>query len=315
MTERKRCPTTIAVLGYGSQGRALALNWRDSGQHLIVGLPTRSPSRRRAKGDDITRVTTPPRAVAQADIVCFAFPDYLHGKAWSEELEDAVHPGATMVFLHGLSVHFGYIQPPDDCDVVLMAPHAPGIAVREKYLSDRSVSAFYAVHQDASGAARSTVLKLAADAGFSKKRLIETSFEDEAIGDLFGEQAVLCGGLAMLIKSGFETLVDKGLPPDNAWLEVAFQLDLIVGLIKHHGIAGMFERISVAARYGSLKAGPEIINDSTRQRMEQVYQRIASGEFAAELAGLSPADLERLRHDLTNMTSPELERAARKFGR
>ncbi len=315
MTDRKRRAATIAVLGYGSQGRALALNWRDSGRHIIVGLPSRSKSRRRAGADGMAKVTTPRRAAAQADIVCFAFPDYLHGKVWSEELKSRMRPGAAMVFLHGLSIHFGHIQPPEKSDVGLIAPHAPGLAVREKYLSDRSVSAFYAVHQDASGDARSTVLRLAAEAGFGKKHLIETTFRDEAIGDLFGEQAVLCGGLAMLIKSGFETLVDKGLPPDNAWLEVAHQLDLIVDLIKRHGIAGMFERISVAARYGSVKAGPEIITDATRQKMEQVYHRIATGEFAEELAGLKPADLEKLRRDLAGLTNHELEKSARKLGR
>jgi ketol-acid reductoisomerase len=315
MSDPKRDSGTIAVLGYGSQGRALALNWRDSGRDIIAGLPSRSQSRRLARADKISDLTTPRRAASRADIVCFAFPDYLHGRVWREELEDSIEPGTTLLFLHGLSIHFGQVQPSDNCDVVLMAPHAPGVAVREKYLTDRSVSAFYAVHQDSSGQARQSVLKLAADAGFHRKRLIETTFEHEAIGDLFGEQAVLCGGLAMLIKSGFETLVAKGLPPDNAWLEVAYQLDLIVSLIKKHGIQGMFERISVAAQYGSVKAGPEIVDDSVRRSMDDVYRRIASGKFAGELADLDSDGLEELQRKIAGLTNPELEKAARKFSR
>lgn len=305
----------IAVLGYGSQGRALALNWRDSGRNVIVGLPPQSESRRRAELDEISEVATPGETAGSADIICFAFPDYLHGRVWRDELENRVRAGSTLLFLHGLSIHFGQIEPPRDCDVVLMAPHAPGVSVREKYLSDRSVSAFYAVHQDVSGEAETEILQLAADAGFREDRLIETTFEHEAIGDLFGEQAVLCGGLAMLIKSGFDTLVDKGLPPDNAWLEVAYQLDLIVNLIKRHGIQGMFERISVAAQFGSLRAGPEIIDDAVRKSMVDVYRRIASGEFADELAALDPSDLEKLRHNLAGLTTPALEESARKFNR
>lgn len=155
-------------------------------------------------------------------------------------------------------------------------------------------------------------MRIARDLGIDRKRLIETSFAHEAVGDLFGEQAVLCGGLATLIKSGFDTLVANGLPPENAYLEVAYQLDLIVGLIKQHGISGMFDRISVAARYGSSEAGPRIVDDGTRQRMQKIYERIDSGAFARDLGRLSQSDIDKLRTTLTSLTSPELEHAAKK---
>lgn len=302
----------VAVIGYGSQGQALAGNWRDSGLQVVVGLPGRSRSRRRAKADGF-KPTTVAKATATAGIVCFAFPDYLHGQVWRDDISPHLKSGSTLVFLHGMSVHFGQVQPPDDCDIILLAPHAPGVAVREKYLGDRSVSAFWAVHQDATGLASPVVLALATAAGFDKSRLIETTFADEAIGDLFGEQVVLCGGLTMLIKSGFEVLVAKGLSPENAWLEVAYQLDLIVDLIKRHGIEGMFDRISVTAALGSSLTGPRLIDSATRKRMGQAYDDIADGSFAKRLARFKPTDFDRLRKNLKKLTNPELEKAARKF--
>jgi ketol-acid reductoisomerase len=220
-----------------------------------------------------------------------------------------------MVFLHGLSVHFGLVAPPKSCDIVLIAPHAPGVALREKYLTDRSVSAFIAVAQNPGRAAWTTAKNLAVAIGISTKRQIRTTFEHEAIGDIFGEQAVLCGGVALLIKHGFDTLVESGIPPDNAWLEVAYQLDLIVGLVKQHGISGMFDRISVAARYGSVTAGPRIIDQSVKRRMKRELARIRTGRFAHELNALSPTGIASLRKALTKLTTPALEKAARRFSR
>jgi ketol-acid reductoisomerase len=177
------------------------------------------------------------------------------------------------------------------------------------------VSAFVAVANNRSGKAWTTARTLAAAIGISPTRQIKTTFEHEAIGDIFGEQAVLCGGLAMLIKHGFDTLVERGIPPDNAWLEVAYQLDLIVGLIKQHGISGMFDRVSVAARYGSLKSGPRVLDASVKHRMQRTLREIESGRFVRSLASLSPANLAKLRSDLGRLTSPKLEKSARKFGR
>lgn len=304
---------TIAILGYGSQGRAIALNLRDSGYDVIIGLPSRSGSRRIAQKDGFIQIHTVSRAVAKSDIVCFAFPDHLHGRVYKKDIEKYLSPNSTLWFLHGMSIHFRFILPPENCDVILIAPHAPGAAVREKYLSKSSFSAFYTVHQDSSGRALKTTFELAQAVGIAKKGLVPTSFGAEAVGDLFGEQAVLCGGMAALIKSGFEVLVENGIPPENAYLEVAYQLDLIIDLIKQYGIEGMFQRISVAARYGSLLSGPKIIDKSVKERMSKIYREIQSGQFPRKLNRLKSADKLRINKELKSLSSPLLERAVRKF--
>jgi len=315
MRSKGKAKKRIAVIGFGSQGRAIALNLRDSGYPVLVGLRNRSKLRRAAKVDGFRSICTLGDATALADVVCFAFPDHLHGKVFKREIGPHLRPGATLVFLHGMSVHFGLVKPPPDCDVVLLAPHAPGSAVREKYLSDRSVSAFYSVHQNRSRHAGRTLSELARAIGFRKQRLVKTTFRDEAIGDLFGEQTVLCGGLAMLIKTGFELLVERGIKPGDAYLEVAYQLDLIVSLIKKYGLAGMLNRISVAARYGSIRSGQKIIDSHTRSRMRRILADIESGRFAKRLGALEPAQVRALNKASLRLTTKELERAARKYSR
>jgi ketol-acid reductoisomerase len=303
----------VAVIGYGSQGRAIALNLKDSGYPVTAGLRPGSKSRRLARNDGITDVCPVPKAVALADIVALAFPDHLHGRVFQRSIEPFLKPGTTLWFLHGLSVHFGLVKPPRHCDVILIAPHAPGLAVREGILSERSISCFYAVSQNPSQRAMRTAIALAAAVGIAKGNLLKTTFAAEAVGDIFGEQAVLCGGLAMLIKSGFETLVESGLKPENAWLEVAYQLDLIVDLIKRYGIEGMFSRISVTARYGSLTAGPKLIDQRAKTRMKQLLSDITSGRFAQRLNRLEDDDIVRLNRALKSLSNPKLEKAARKF--
>lgn len=305
----------VTVIGYGSQGRAIALNLKDSGYRVVVGLRERSRSRVIARRDGMHEITSVASAVEHATIVIMAIPDHEHARVFKANIEESLARGSTLVFLHGLAVHFGLIKPPKRCDLILIAPHAPGVALREKYRSDRSVSAFVAVANNRSGRAWNTARKLATGIGISPKNLIKTTFAHEAIGDIFGEQAVLCGGLAMLIKHGFDTLVARGIPPDNAWLEVAYQLDLIVGLVKQNGILGMFDRVSVAARYGSLQAGPFLLDQSVKRRMSQTLKEIESGKFARSLAALTPNDLRKLRRKLTALTSPRLEKSARKFAR
>jgi len=303
----------IAILGYGSEGGAFALNLRDSGYDVVMGLRSRSGSRRIAQKDGFIQIHTVSRAVAKSDIVCFAFPDHLHGRVYKKDIEKYLSPNSTLWFLHGMSIHFRFIVPPENCDVILIAPHAPGAAVREKYLSKRSLSAFYAVHRDSSGRALKTTFELTQAVGIAKKGLAPTSFEAEAVGDLFGEQAVLCGGMAALIKNGFEVLVENGIPPENAYLEVAYQLDLIIDLIKQYGIEGMFKRISVAARYGSLLSGPKIIDESVKKRMARVYREIQSGRFPRKLNRLESADILRINRELKSLSSPLLERAIKRF--
>ena len=307
---------TVAVIGFGSQGRAVALNLGDSGYNVLVGLQPRSKNRASAREQGLTDIRSIPDAVAAAEIVIFAFPDHLHGRVYREQMRDSLKPGTTLVFLHGLSVHFGAVEPPDDADIILIAPHGPGLAVREKFLSgDRTMAAFEAVYQNRSRHARRTLVALAEGMGFDRKRLIKTTFADEAIGDMFGEQAVLCGGMAALIKNGFEVLVENGISPDNAYLEVAYQLDLIIGLIKRYGIEGMFDRISLTARYGSLETGPKLIDESVKQRMRKVYARIASGAFVRRLEKLDEADIPKIKKALKTLTNPTLEKAAKKFAR
>lgn len=315
MRPKGKAKKRVAVIGYGSQGRALALNLRDSGYDVIVGLRQKSKSRRLARRDGIGDIRLISEAVAAVEIICFAYPDHLHGPVFSKEIVSRLRKGSTLVFLHGLSIHFGLVKPPRHCDVVLLAPHAPGLAVREKYLSERTISAFYAIHQDPTGRARTTLFALAEAIGFAKKRLIKTTFRDEAVGDLFGEQVVLCGGLAMLIKTAHELLVERGLKPDNAYLEVAYQLDLIVALIKRFGIGGMLQRISVAARYGSIKSGPKVISTDTKRHMLRVLTEIESGRFARALAALKPTEIRKLSKEASQLTSPSLDRAAKKFAR
>lgn len=315
MKRRAKAKKQIAVIGYGSQGRAVALNLRDSGYPVKVGLKARSKSRRAAAEDRMV-IRSVSEAVAAAELVIMAFPDQFHGRVFAREIGPSLQPGATLVFLHGMSVHFGFVQSPKQCDVVLLAPHAPGLAVREKYVAgERSISAFVAIHQNYSRRARKTLAELAGALGFDKKRLIATTFADEAIGDLFGEQAVLCGGLAMLIKSGFETLVEYGLKPDHAYLEVAYQLDLIMALVKRYGVEGMLKRISVAARYGSLSAGPRVIDASVKKRMRAVLAEIVSGKFPRKLNALDDAAIRKLNRSLGTLSDPKLEKAARKFAK
>ena len=303
----------ITVLGYGSQGRAVALNLRDSGCDVIVGLPSKSKSRKYAKSDSFI-VTTTPKAVKTAEVILFALPDHLQGRIYKSEIESNIQPNTTFVFLHGFAIHFGFIKPPNDCDILLFAPHAPGIALREKYLSDKSVSAFKAI-ENGNKKSEQLLVALADAIGIQKNRLIDNTFRDEAIGDLFGEQAVLCGGLSELIFSGFSVLVENGLNEDNAYLEVCYQLDLIIKLIKEHGIIGMYERISVAARYGSVLNSKKIIDSSVKTKMQEIYNEIESGKFAKQLNKLTEDNIQKLTLSLQKMSSDSFEKSSKKFSK
>jgi ketol-acid reductoisomerase len=284
----------VAVLGYGAQGRAIALNLRDSGWRVTVGLRPRSRSRAFARKDK-TAVADLLAAAAEADIIIVALPDHRHKTVLNARFWAGLKGRPALVFLHGSSIHFGIVKPPADLPVFLLAPHAPGAAVRENYLAKRAFSAFSAVHQGPRAAGRRMIAKLAEGIGIPRTHLAPTTFGDEAIGDLFGEQAVLCGGLARLLKLGFETLVEAGLPPRNAYLEVAFQIDLIVALIKRHGLEGMFARISPLAKYGSATAGPKVIDDRVKKAMKRVLDDIVSGRFTsrAEMKHLTSALFDR----------------------
>jgi ketol-acid reductoisomerase len=303
----------VAVIGYGSQGKALALNLRDSGHEVVVGLRPRSSSRPQVRAEESLGVDNIPGAVKQAGVICFAFPDHLHKSVYQRSIQPYLQNRPTLWFLHGTSVHFGFIEPPAKSDVILVAPHAPGNAVREQYLGERKLSGFYAIERNKSRHARQTAFELAQGIGIQRKNLLKTSFEQESVGDLFGEQAVLCGGLAALVKAGFQTLADNGWKPENAYLEVVYQLDLIVALIKKHGVTGMLSRISPAARFGSMLTGPKIVDGRTRRQMQEVLEEIRSGRFADRLDELDNDQLKRLNRSLLRLSDPRLEKAARKF--
>lgn len=303
----------IAVIGYGSQGRAWALNLKDSGRDVVVGVPPRDRSRKTAKRDRMRNIFTVSEAVGMADIIVFAFPDHLHAKVYYKEIAPHLRPGSTLVFLHGLSVHFGQVIPPAFCDVLLLAPLGPGTAVREKFLNKEPIGYFYCIHQNATGKAGRRLKELIHDMKIDKAAMIETTFADEAVGDLFGEQVVLCGGLTELIKAGHETLVEAGLSSDKAYLEVAYQLDLIIDLIKRFGIEGMYKRISMAAKYGSFLNGRRIIDEVAKKHMKMIFKEIKNGSFAEKLHKLTPDKIKKLEADLKKMTTPALDKSALKF--
>jgi ketol-acid reductoisomerase len=281
----------VAILGYGSQGRAQALNLRDSGIMPIIGLPSRSKSRQKAHADGF-KAMTPQAAIRRADIVAVLAPDHKHQELF-ESLPVDILDGKSLLFTHGFSVAFGLVKPPLSCDVILVAPHGPGIRLREMYLKRQSFTAFWAIENDHSGQASRIGLAYAAAIGCPPSNLFKSTFRDEAIGDVFGEQAVLCGGLVRLIEAGFETLVRHGLSPESAYLECVYQIDLIVDLVKKYGPAGMFDRISITAAYGSLRIKKRL--SPPNAEMDKLYREVATGLFARDLMNESRKGMVSLR--------------------
>ena len=271
----------IAILGYGSQGRAQALNLKDSGLRVIVGLPKKSRSTQIARKDGFEVYPTD-RAAELGQIISVLAPDHLHKKIYHDDLKRNLPAGKTLLFACGFSIYFKLILPPEDIDVIMVAPHAPGEVMRKFFLEKKGVPCFVAVEQDYSGQAKKKALGYAEAIGCTKAGAIETTFKDESIGDLFGEQAVLCGGLTELLKAGFEVLVESGLSPENAYLECVHQLDFIVDTIKSHGIAGMFDRISKTAEYGSYLVGKRVVDDQVKKEMKKILKEIEDGSFAKE---------------------------------
>lgn len=269
----------IAIIGYGSQGRAQALNLKDSGLKVIVGLSKKSKSVKAAQKDGFEVYPTD-EAAGLGQIISVLAPDHLHKKIYDDHLKKNLSASKTLLFACGFSIYFKLILLPEDVDVIMVAPHAPGEVVRQFYLEKKGVPCFVAVEQDYSGRAKKKALAYAKAIGCTRAGVIETTFRDEAIGDIFGEQAILCGGLTELLKAGFEVLVESGLSPENAYLECAHQLDFIVDTIKSHGITGMFDRISKTAEYGSYLAGKRVINDRVKKEMKKILKEIEDGSFA-----------------------------------
>ena len=271
----------VAVLGYGSQGRAHALNLRDSGFDVCVGLRPGGPTTLKAQADGFT-VKTPADAVQDAQLVAVLVPDMVQAQLYREVLEPNLAPGACLLFAHGFNVHYGQVTPRDDLDVVLVAPKGPGALVRREYEVGRGVPALYAVHQDRSGRAEKLALDYCAGIGGARQAPIRTTFKEETETDLFGEQAVLCGGVTKLVQAGWETLVEAGYQPELAYYECLHELKLIVDLFYEGGVTRMHEFVSETAQYGALTRGGYVVDDATRARMRQVLAEIRDGTFARQ---------------------------------
>ncbi|MGA2714117.1 MAG: ketol-acid reductoisomerase [Bryobacteraceae bacterium] len=271
----------IAIIGYGSQGHAHALNLRDSGLDVVVGLPADSKSRAKATAAGLT-VLTPFEAAKVADVMMILVPDHIQGDLYTSDIAPNLTAGKTLMFAHGFNIHFGFIKPPANVDVSMIAPKAPGHRVREVFVEGSGVPALVAIHQDASGKALENALAYAAALGCLRAGVIETTFREETESDLFGEQAVLCGGTSELIRAGFETLVEAGYAPEIAYFECLHELKLIVDLIYEGGLGYMRYSISDTAEYGDYTRGPRIVTAETRKEMKKILSEIQSGEFAKQ---------------------------------
>jgi ketol-acid reductoisomerase len=270
---------TIGIIGYGSQGHAHALNLRDSGLDVVVGLPASSKSRAKAESAGL-RVLSTADAAAASDTMMVLVPDHVQGDLYQSDIAPHLKAGKTLMFAHGFNIHFGQIAPPKDVDVSMIAPKAPGHRVRELFTEGVGVPALIAVHQNASGKAVENALAYAMGLGCLKAGVIETTFKEETESDLFGEQCVLCGGASELIRAGFETLVEAGYAPEIAYFECLHELKLIVDLIYEGGLSYMRYSISDTAEYGDYTRGPRIVNAQTRAEMKKILSEIQSGEFA-----------------------------------
>ncbi|MFM9076818.1 MAG: ketol-acid reductoisomerase [Solirubrobacterales bacterium] len=290
---------TVAILGFGSQGHAHALNLKDSGVDVVVGLREDSPSRTEAEAEGL-EVLSVAEAASRGDIVMILLPDEMQSQVWEEEIADGIAPGNLLMFAHGFSIRFDQITPPEGVDVGMVAPKGPGHMVRRQYVEGSGVPCLMAVDQDATGNARDLVLAYAIGIGGGRAGIIETTFKDECETDLFGEQAVLCGGATELVRAGFDTLVEAGYDPRLAYFEVLHELKLIVDLMYEKGIQGMRYSISNTAEYGDITRGNRVVGEESRQAMKQILADIMSGEFATEWIAENQAggeNFQRLREE------------------
>jgi ketol-acid reductoisomerase len=272
---------TVAIIGYGSQGHAHALNLRDSGLNVVVGLYPGSKNWAKAEAAGL-RVLSTADAAKTADVLMILVPDHVQGDLYNSEIGPHMKPGKTLMFAHGFNIHFGQISPPAGVDVSMIAPKAPGHRVRELYTEGVGVPALVAVHQDSSGNALKQALAYALALGCLKAGVIETTFREETESDLFGEQSVLCGGVSELIRAGFETLTEAGYAPEIAYFECLHELKLIVDLIYEGGLSYMRFSVSDTAEYGDYTRGPRIVNEQARAEMKKILAEIQSGQFAKD---------------------------------
>lgn len=302
----------VAIIGYGSQGHAHALNLHESGVNVVVGLRPSGASWQKAQNAGLT-VKSVAEAVAEADVVMILLPDENIPAVYRNEVAPNLKVGATLAFAHGFNIHYGQVVPREDIDVIMVAPKAPGHTVRGTYMQGGGVPALIAVHQDKSGVARDIALSYASAIGSGRAGIIETNFREETETDLFGEQAVLCGGAVELIRAGFETLVEAGYAPEMAYFECLHELKLIVDLIYEGGIANMNYSISNNAEYGEYVSGPRVITDESKQAMRAILKDIQNGDYAksfiSECQAGSPSIVARRR----NMSASQIEQVGAKL--
>lgn len=280
ISEQALAGKKVAIIGYGSQGHAHARNLKDSGFDVVVGVrPGKSFDQAKQDGLEVTTVA---EAAARADVVMVLLPDERQKAVYEAEIKPALTAGKALVFAHGFNIHFGQIVPPEDVDVFLVAPKGPGHLVRRTYESGAGVPALYAVYQDATGKASEVALAYAKGIGSARAGVLETTFKEETETDLFGEQAVLCGGLTALVKAGFETLVEAGYQPELAYFETMHELKLIVDLMYEGGMTGMRYSISDTAEWGDFVSGPRVVDADTKARMKDILTDIQQGKFAKE---------------------------------
>ena len=272
---------TVAVIGYGSQGHAQAQNMRDSGVNVIVAELAGTANFERAKADGFSPLTAA-EAAKQGDIIQILMPDTIQPRVYKSEIEPALSAGKALVFSHGFNIHFNQIKPPADVDLYMVAPKGPGDLLRREYEAGGGIPALIAIEQDVSGNAKALALAHAKAIGSTRAGVLETTFAEETETDLFGEQVILCGGTTALIQAAFETLVEGGYQPEIAYFEVCHELKLIVDLIYQRGISGMRDVVSDTAEYGDLTRGPRIINEESREAMEDILDEIKTGQFARE---------------------------------
>jgi ketol-acid reductoisomerase len=303
---------TVAVLGYGSQGHAHALNLKDSGVNVVVGLREGSESAAKAKAGGL-RVESLADAASLGDIVMVLLPDEKQAQLWEAEIRDGIAPGNLLMFAHGFSIHFDQIAPPPGVDIGMVAPKGPGHLVRRQFTEGRGVPCLMAVHQDATGTARDLVLAYASGIGGGRAGVISTTFKDECETDLFGEQAVLCGGATELVRAGFETLVEAGYDPRLAYFECLHELKLIVDLMYENGIQGMRHSISNTAEYGDMTRGKKVITQETRDAMRRLLADIQSGEFAKEWIAENRAGAENFQRMRDEAAGHQVEQVGREL--
>jgi ketol-acid reductoisomerase len=303
---------TVAILGYGSQGHAHALNLKDSGVKVVVGLRGDSASVPQAR-DDGLEVLSIADAASEGDLVMILLPDEKQAEVWQSDIEDGIAPGNLVMFAHGFSIHFKQIEPGPEIDVGMVAPKGPGHLVRRQFVEGSGVPGLAAIHQDATGNARDLVLAYARGIGCTRAGVIETTFKDETETDLFGEQAVLCGGLSELVRAGYETLVEAGYDPRLAYFECLHELKLIVDLMYEKGITGMRYSISNTAEYGDLTRGKRVVDDHTRAAMKQILAEIQSGDFAREWIAENKAGQENFQRMREEEKNHQVEREGKEL--